>query len=888
MQSCLTYIQSNQSLSPELSPIANSQKSSCSVSTGMQSIPLEESVGPESLLSEDELSTTSTVASNTIVSVVRHIATYLCVNDVESLCSFVNDPYEMESMNGKGDSCECSNSLPELMGLSFDGLEAFELEEEYKKDCNGDELNHHNQIVDFIDENLQRRLQQERIRDTIFKNEISLRSYCLLANELVIKADFNLEKYEKINHIEDPETHIEVSIGQQSSIVKRNNLIYREKGAFSSKRPRPPQKKFGSQNFVTFFLSKMLKNIPLSIFLDVSEAIFETSIHSTVALFTISSSSINALLSILADAVNESFSHLESLNPFKQNLFLFFTKSSQGLSTSRDSHQQIPNIFLNNENIRSNDRNYRMNDKIIRKLNRYDPTAKVISYMEREDDSLTENVKKRVQKMMHYQVPLRPFVATVMAIPDPTDISTSSPLNGQQFSNNKIFTKQSKALRFPSNHTSLRSLLDQGKNIPSSPTASSSSQTQLSASESPFMCTPKSFPPSPSSRSLVMARSTRFAEDVVFLARDQLRVEGALESDNARTRAMAKALREGSRLAVFNAHDANGIHLTYGQVCIIQTCLFLLKSSITWFLNLFFCIIQHCATKVSNAPYCSIRSMVPILRNCYVYFEMTVIPPSHASFYHHQTLASLSIGLSTLDMPLNTLVGSWKSSVGLCTNGQILTGGRWCSPLDPHYCAYGNNSTVGCLVRLDDDQTFHTWDGKIVTASITFNVNANANSHVVSLPLCGVAPVGAGDNTSSSIYSGSNNAYNRMHSYNIPSHSSPENTLQLLVPREQEIFPTLTLHSGHTQVMCRFSREDIRATSRESIGAPRGVTVYAVDGSVLFDDSEDIKVSESSIENQDEDHMSILSTNNSLDMSDDSDSTYNESIGSPTIMKQLS
>merc|ERR1719203_2185909 len=112
---------------------------------------------------------------------------------------------------------------------------------------------------------------------------------------------------------------------------------------------------------------------------------------------------------------------------------------------------------------------------------------------------------------------------------------------------------------------------------------------------------------------------------------------------------MARALREGSRLAVFNAQDRdNGIMLSCGQ---------------------------HCATKVSNSLYSSIRSMVPVLRNCYVYFEMTIIPPSHAaSLNPHQTLASLSIGLSTLEMPLNTLVGSWKSSVGLCTNGQILTG----------------------------------------------------------------------------------------------------------------------------------------------------------------------------------------------------------------------
>ena len=36
------------------------------------------------------------------------------------------------------------------------------------------------------------------------------------------------------------------------------------------------------------------------------------------------------------------------------------------------------------------------------------------------------------------------------------------------------------------------------------------------------MCTPQSFPPTPGARSFVMARSTQFAEDLLFVARDQL------------------------------------------------------------------------------------------------------------------------------------------------------------------------------------------------------------------------------------------------------------------------------------------------------------------------------------------------------------------------------
>ena len=62
----------------------------------------------------------------------------------------------------------------------------------------------------------------------------------------------------------------------------------------------------------------------------------------------------------------------------------------------------------------------------------------------------------------------------------------------------------------------------------------------------------------------------------------------------------------------------------------------------------------------------------------------------------------------------------------------------------------------------------------------------------------------------------------------------PNSTLPLLVPAAEELYPTVTLHSPASAVMCRFSAEDIVATSRESIGAPEGRTIYAVDGSVII------------------------------------------------------
>lgn len=382
--------------------------------------------------------------------------------------------------------------------------------------------------------------------------------------------------------------------------------------------------------------------------------------------------------------------------------------------------------------------------KMFRKLNKINPAGKVMKYVEGDDEVLTHHARKRVQRMMHYSVPLRPFVATVSRDEYQGDFPRAT------------------------------------GNANLSTTDSDRHSVSDDESDSPFMCTPKSFPPTPSSRAHVLARGTRFAEDVVFLARDQLRVEEGLYSKNEQTKAMAEALREGKRLAVFNASDVGGgIFLSCGQ---------------------------HRATKVGNDLYSSARGMIPMLRNSFVYFEMTIsTPPLLSMVLHH---ASLSIGLSTLEMPLNALVGAWKGSVGICSTGQILAGGQWCSPMNPK--TYGSNSTVGCLVYLDDDSAFETWDGVVCTANIVFNVDGQ-----VIVPL---------------------SPENKEHAGNDGEGKEYSPVLPIFVPSAEELFPTLTLHSSQTEVLCRFCSEDILATTRKSIGAPSGVTVYAIDGSVLFDE----------------------------------------------------
>jgi hypothetical protein len=212
--------------------------------------------------------------------------------------------------------------------------------------------------------------------------------------------------------------------------------------------------------------------------------------------------------------------------------------------------------------------------------------------------------------------------------------------------------------------------------------------------------------------------------------------------------------------------------------------------------------------------------MIPILRNCFVYFEMTVLPRPGGGLIAQTSMATLSLGLSTKEMPPNTLVGAWKGSVGLCTTGQILVAGQWCSP-DPTMTSYGDRATVGCLVCLDDSSAFETWDGVMITATVTFNINGHTVSPPVpSLPASGI------------------DQHQSIRPTNSVGAIPPSFTLPLLVPAEEELYPTLTLNSPGTSVMCRFSAEDVVAPSRDSIGAPKKVPVYAVDGSLVFEGEE--------------------------------------------------
>jgi hypothetical protein len=218
-----------------------------------------------------------------------------------------------------------------------------------------------------------------------------------------------------------------------------------------------------------------------------------------------------------------------------------------------------------------------------------------------------------------------------------------------------------------------------------------------------------------------------------------------------------------------------------------------------------------------------------------------VLPRSLGPVPIQQTMmATLSIGLSTEEMPKNTLVGAWQGSCGICTTGQILIAGQWCTPTNPSLAAFTDGATVGCLVCLDDESAVDTWEGLLVTATVTFNVDGVPCAPMI--PPTTRVPSPRQMNAPKKNNISPSNAPDLI--LDMVGNSANQTTLlrgvavttpnlPLLVPAAEELYPTVTLHSPSTAVLCRFSSGDIRAENRAAIGAPPEATVYAVDGSVI-------------------------------------------------------
>lgn len=642
---------------------------------------------------------------------------------------------------------------------------------------------HHQQL--YVQENIERILQKRRLQwarekltTAIFAHPGSLRSFCQEAYQKAqeIRLQQTKEYEEQHQQREDSDESAENVIcctAEVAPLMLRPVVVVQ---------------------FPVRWASQLLdyalhKNIPLFVLMDLVESVTDISIETAGASFLLSGRVIQEVVYrvgqgcvVVWEGVTN-FSPLGLLEAIINLQFNAMGKTSEALASGIQSvatgvgsassmalHRLSAANMSSNNSFASlggasmwntgngNGNNHGstgvLNQKLLAKLSAINDAARVVEYKELEDPTggLTKHAISRTRRMMHYTVSLKPFVATV-AVGDDHDLDARDEMY-DEFSDS----------------------IDEENGM-----------------GSPFMCTPQSFPPTPQSRQLVLLQKSRFSEDDIFAARDRLRVHGALDSSDERTREMAAALAEAQLLAVFDgANCPNDIRLSCGQ---------------------------HIATKIGNLNYSNCKGMIPLLRNCNVYFELTVLP--HVGPVPPISMPTLSLGISTQEMPPNTLVGAWQGSAGICTTGQVLLAGQWCAPWpDPSHSCYTTGATVGCLVCLDDDSAFETWDGVMITARLTFSVNGQ----VVLLQPNGGATV-------PTPYASAEAASSDGQQQAAPLQPTPHVTL--LIPAAEDVFPTVTLQSASTSVMCRFSSEDILAKSRAMMGAVSGSAVYAVDGSIL-------------------------------------------------------
>lgn len=253
----------------------------------------------------------------------------------------------------------------------------------------------------------------------------------------------------------------------------------------------------------------------------------------------------------------------------------------------------------------------------------------------------------------------------------------------------------------------------------------------------------------------------------MFIARDRLRLDTLSASHDDISRQTAIDTRNRGKFAAFDPNQASeGLALTCGN---------------------------HCAFKVGKSLCCSCKAMIPIRRDVYTYFEFSITSS-------HEKVPMVSVGISPQECPLNVMVGSWNSSLGLYTDGQLLAESKWYQS-SKYQLNVDAGITVGVLVYIpsQNNQTSHQTAATSASNGLMARVQYNINGYATD--------------------------------YDIPTA-----ILNKLQECSSDIYPTISVLSEGTRVWCRFCEADIVYRSRRSIKAPPFVNVYCLDGSKLLSD----------------------------------------------------
>ena len=347
-----------------------------------------------------------------------------------------------------------------------------------------------------------------------------------------------------------------------------------------------------------------------------------------------------------------------------------------------------------------------------------------------------------------------------------------------------------------------------------------------------------------------MHRTEEKTDTVMFAARDILRMEVQSASVDEHSHKVAGAFLNSGQMAVFDPNQSSeGIALSCGN---------------------------HCAKKLGRGLCSSSRTMVPVPTNRFVYMEFSI----QAS---NSTIPSIAIGLSPPDCPLNVAVGSWAQSIGLYSDLHLTVASRLydCLGKSRRKVTAGNN--IGVLVHIPHQLPTTTYSAPTANipsaVAIDGHVNnssalAKAFSYVVQAvgpdrecvnnqgaisPACnntsGRKVISAKDAGCDGIDHGNNGTKKMTQTDKIISQEVPvivqfnidgapihfaetHEGIQEIAYMSAPLYPTVSIMSEGTKIWCRMSEADQIYRSRSAIGAPAGVKVYCLDGSLLIRDNE--------------------------------------------------
>ena len=308
---------------------------------------------------------------------------------------------------------------------------------------------------------------------------------------------------------------------------------------------------------------------------------------------------------------------------------------------------------------------------------------------------------------------------------------------------------------------------------------------------------PASFPCTPFSRAQVMNKNAEKVISTIFSARDILRMELLSTSRDEYSRRAAAEARTSKKMAIFDSvQTSDGLALTCGN---------------------------HCLMKAGKGLCYSSRSMLPIRRDAYVYFEFSVTASNK------KQVPVLAIGVSTPSTPLSTMAGSSALSFGLHSDGRVLIGSKWHTVKNGVALSAGN--TVGFLIYMGSDGGAGLSPPPKARGGHQSpeREHDSISSHSLSL-----SPERGASSESSSANPNllSVNVNGIVLELDARAHEAVKDVLSASTAQSAPLYPTVSLMSPNVRVWCRFCEADILQRKAAAIGAPDNARVYCLDGSV--------------------------------------------------------